>query len=73
MTQKKVTEMEYGETGVIVELLGSHHDLNCLGIRKGKNLEMITKQPIKGPAVVLAEGVEVAMGLEIAALVVVEV
>lgn len=72
MTQKKVTEMEYGETGVVVELLGSRHDLNCLGIRKGKRLEMITKQPIKGPVVVLAEGVEVAMGLEIAALVVVD-
>jgi ferrous iron transport protein A len=73
MTQKKLTEMEYGENGVVIELRGPRHDLNCLGIRNGKNLEMITRQPIRGPVVVLAEGVEVAMGLEIAALVVVEV
>ncbi|WP_366943751.1 FeoA family protein [Methanofollis sp.] len=72
MTQKKLKEMEYGESGVVIELRGSRHDLNCLGIRKGKRLEMITRQPIKGPVVVLAEGVEVAMGLEIAALVVVD-
>ena len=73
MTQKKLTEMKYGESGVVVELRGPRHDLNCLGIRKGKHLEMITRQPIRGPLVVLAEGVEVAMGLEIAAQVVVEV
>ncbi|WP_265581505.1 FeoA family protein [Methanofollis aquaemaris] len=72
MTQKSLTQMKYGETGVVTELLGSRHDLNCLGIRKGKPLKMITRQPIKGPVVVLADGVEVAMGLEIAARVMVE-
>lgn len=73
MTQIPLTQMNYGENGVVTDLAGSCQDLYCLGIRKGKHVKMITRQPIKGPLVVLAEGVEVAMGLEIAARVTVDV
>ncbi|TAJ44672.1 FeoA family protein [Methanofollis fontis] len=73
MTQKQLTQMGYGENGVVVDLRGFRHGLNCLGIRTGKRLEMITRQPIQGPVVVLADGVEVAMGREVADMVMVEV
>lgn len=73
MTQIPLTQMKYGETGVVTDLAGSCQDLYCLGIRKGKHVKMITRQPIKGPLVVLAEGAEVAMGLDIAARVTVDV
>lgn len=73
MTQIPLTQLKYGEKGVVTDLAGSCQDLYCLGIRKGKHVKMITRQPIKGPLVVLADGVEVAMGLDIAAQVTVDV
>ena len=43
-----------------------------LGVREGKTLTMVTKQPVKGPVVVMLGEVEVAMGLEMADSVFVE-
>ncbi len=71
--QKKVSDLEYGESGIVREILASQHDLNCLGIRHKKHLKMITRQPIKGPVVVLVDEVEVAMGIDTAAQVIVEI
>ncbi|MDN7024325.1 ferrous iron transport protein A [Methanoculleus sp. FWC-SCC1] len=71
--QKKVSDLEYGESGIVREILASQHDLSCLGIRRNKHLKMITRQPIKGPVVVIVDEMEVAMGIEIAAQVVVEI
>jgi len=69
---KAIADLEYGETGTIVEILGSHRELNSLGVRTGKNVKMITRQPIKGPVVVIAGDVEVAMGCDLASGVVVD-
>jgi len=71
--KKAITDLEYGETGTIVEILGFRQELNSLGIRTGKNVKMITRQPIKGPVVVIAGDVQVAMGCELAAGVVVDI
>jgi ferrous iron transport protein A len=71
--QKRLSELEFGESGTVREILGSPHELNCLGIRAGKHLTMITRQPIRGPVVVAVDGMEVAMGLEMAGSVNVEV
>lgn len=70
--KKAVADLEYGETGTIVDILCFRQELNSLGIRTGKNVRMITRQPIKGPVVVIAGDVEVAMGCDLAAGVVVE-
>lgn len=70
--QKRLSELGFGESGTVREILASPHDLNCLGIRAGKHLTMITRQPIRGPVVVAVEGIEVAMGLETARSVIVE-
>ncbi|KAF1076648.1 FeoA family protein [Methanogenium sp. MK-MG] len=71
--QKKLFELEFGDMAVVREIHTSHHDLNCMGLRVGKELKMITKQPIKGPVVVLLGEVEIAMGLDMAAEILVDV
>jgi ferrous iron transport protein A len=70
---KRLSELEFGESGTVREILASSHELNCLGVRVDKHLTMITRQPIKGPVVVAVDGMEVAMGLETARCVNVEV
>ena len=68
----KLSDLPYGERAVVREIRTPAHDLNCLGLRIGKELKMITKQPIKGPVVVLLGELEIAMGLETAEQIVVE-
>ncbi len=64
--QKKLSELDFGESGIINEICASEHELNRLGIRLNKRLRMITRQPIKGPIVVVIDDIEVALGLGIA-------
>lgn len=60
---KRLSDLAFGDTGVVTEIRTSGRELNCMGLRKGKRLKMITKQPIKGPVVVLIGEVEIAMGI----------
>lgn len=68
---KRLSELEYGESGVVREIRASQHELNCLGIRVKKRVKMVTHQPIKGPVVVVVDDMEVAMGLDTAEAVVI--
>lgn len=70
--QIKLSDLPFGEKAIVREIRTSPHDLNCLGLRIGKEMKMITKQPIKGPVVVLIGELEIAMGLETAEQIVVE-
>jgi ferrous iron transport protein A len=70
---KALSTLGFGETGRVTEIRASRHELNCMGLRTGKKLKMITRQPIKGPVVVLIDEVEIAMGLDIAAQVMVNI
>ncbi len=71
--QKKLLELEFGERGVVREIRTSVHDLNCMGIRVDRELKMVTKQPIKGPVVVLLGEMQIAIGLDLAAQIIVDV
>jgi ferrous iron transport protein A len=71
--KKKLSELEFGEAGVILSIPAPAHELNCLGVRERKRVKMVTRQPIRGPVVVAVDGVEVAMGIDIAGRVLVEV
>lgn len=71
--KKKLSELEFGETGVILHIPAPAHELNCLGVRERKRAKMVTRQPVKGPVVVIVDGVEVAMGIDIAGRVIIEV
>ena len=61
--KKKLSDLTSGETAIIDTIHGPVHDLMCLGLRAGKVVKMVTKQPAKGPVVVLSGEVEIAMGV----------
>jgi len=66
--------MDYDEKGTVIEI---DRDLQKrvagMGIRVGKKLRMITKQPIKGPVDVIVDEAETSLGLELADRIIVEV
>jgi len=72
--KKKLSEMDYDEKGTVIEI---DRDLQKrvagMGIRVGKTLRMITKQPIKGPVDVIVDEAETSLGLELADRIIVEV
>ena len=70
--KKKLSMMDFGESGIICEISSNKSGLRSLGVREGKTLTMVTKQPVKGPVVVMLGEVEVAIGLEMAGSVIVE-
>ncbi len=74
MEKKKLTEMEYGEKGVVVHIdTELKNKVAGMGIRAGKELIFTTKHPIKGPVVVEVEGSTTSMGIGIAEKILVEV
>ncbi|KAF5415040.1 MAG: hypothetical protein C5S49_06315 [Candidatus Methanogaster sp.] len=66
--------MDYNEQGTVT---GIEDDLMKrvagMGIRVGKTLRMVTKQPIKGPVDVVVDGAETSLGLDLAGKIVVDV
>jgi|GEM_PF-93835 len=73
-TQKKLSEMEYGQTGVIKSIEDElKQKLAGRGIREGKELRMDTKQPIDGPVVFTIDGSMTSIGLELAKKMYVEI
>lgn len=72
--KKKLSEVEFNETGIVSyidEKLKNRIDV--MGIRVGKKLKMVTKQPIKGPVVVIVEGASTSLGLDLAQMITLEV
>ena len=65
--------MDYDDKGSVKDIEGDLRDkLAGMGIRKGKKIRMITKQPIKGPVVVEVDGADTSLGLEMAKKILVE-
>ena len=66
--------MDYGEQGTVTEI---EKDLQKrvagMGIRVGKKLRMVTKQPIKGPFDVVVDEAETSLGLDMAGKITVDV
>ncbi|MFB6215317.1 MAG: ferrous iron transport protein A [Candidatus Bipolaricaulia bacterium] len=64
---KRLSEMDYGEKGVIEKINRSLKDqLLGRGIREGKTVRMDTKQPINGPVVVTIDRSTTSLGLNLA-------
>ena len=70
-----LSKLKFGSTGHVKEIRKFRHELGCMGVRVGKQVRMVTKQPIKGPVVILSgnDEVEVAMGLEIADEIIIDI
>ncbi len=59
--------MEYEEEGTVTDIEGTlRKKVAGMGIRVGKKLKMITKQPIKGPVVVIVDEANTSLGLDVA-------
>jgi len=72
--EKKLSEMSYGEEGIVKSIEESlRNKVAGMGIRIGKKLKMITKQPIKGPVVILVDESRTSLGLGIASKIIIEV
>jgi len=72
--RKKLSEMVYGEEGIVKSIEGNlRNKVAGMGIRVGKKIKMATKQPIKGPVVVTVDQYSISLGLGIADKIIVEV
>lgn len=65
--EKKLSEMEYEEEGTVTDIEGTlRKRVAGMGIRVGKRVKMITKQPVKGPVVVVVDEANTSLGLDVA-------
>lgn len=72
--RKRLSEMMYGEEGVVKSIEESlKKQIAGMGIRVGKEVKMETKQPIKGPVVIIVDKAETSLGLGLADKILVEV
>ena len=72
--EKKLSEMKYEEKGVVKRIDPSlKGQVAGMGIREGKEVKMMTKQPIKGPVVVLVDRSNTSLGMGLAGKITVEV
>ena len=71
---KKLSELNYGEEGVIKQInRGLKEQILGRGIREGKTIRMDTKQPINGPVVVTIDRSTTSLGFSLAQEIFVEV
>lgn len=66
--------MKYEEKGIVTDIERIlRKKVAGMGIRVGKKLKMITKQPIKGPVVVIVDEASTSLGLDVAEKIIVDV
>ena len=72
--EKKLSEMKYEEEGIVKKIGGRLKDkIAGMGIREGKGVKMMTRQPIKGPVVIAVGRSNTSIGLGLADKIIVEV
>lgn len=72
--RKRLNEMEYDSEGIVVDIdSAAQRQLAGMGVRIGKKIRMITKEPLKGPVVLLVDEANISLGDGIAQMIVVEV
>ena len=72
--EKKLSEMKYEEAGIVKRIEGKlRTQIAGMGIREGKEIKMMTKQPVKGPVVVAVDRANTSIGLGLAGKIIVEV
>ena len=74
MMRKRLNKMAYDQEGVVVAIdAAARNQLAGMGVRMGKKIKMITKEPLKGPVVLLIDQAHISLGIGIAGKVIVEV
>ncbi len=72
----RLTDLQQGQKARILRLEGGHgfqRNLRLRGIREGKIVEVITRQPFGGPVIICVDEGEIAIGRGMASRVIVEV
>lgn len=75
MTTLDLTQLQEGESGVVMNIHGGYgllHRLESLGIRVGKKVTKVSSQLMRGPITVKIDNSEVAMGFGMARKITVE-
>ena len=65
MAEISLTELETGDTGLVSRIEGGHSmvsRLSGLGITKGIEIKMVSRQPMKGPVLIETRRTKVAIG-----------
>jgi len=71
---KDLYELDLGQTGVITSIDGGRrHHLTDLGLRVGKRVTVLTRQPFRGPVVIQVDQVTLSLGKGLAHKIKVEV
>ena len=75
MTQRRrLNQMAYDSEGIVVAIdAAARRQLAGMGVRLGKKIRMITREPLKGPIVLLVDQAHISLGDGIADKVIVEV
>jgi len=76
MEKVDLTQLEEGENGVVVDILGGHgliRRLESLGIRVGKKVTKVSSQFMRGPITIRIDNFQVAIGFGMARKILVEI
>ena len=71
MQNRQITmdQMETGQTGKVIEILGGHgfkRRLQALGIRSGKSITKISSMFMRGPVTIQIDNTQIAIGFGMA-------
>ena len=73
--QLTLSEMRTGQAGTVVRILGGHgliRRLDALGVRPGKKVTKLSSAPFRGPVILRADNMQVAVGFGMARKIIVE-
>jgi len=76
MGKVDLTQLEVGQSGVVVNIQGGHgliRRLESLGIRVGKKVTKVSSQFMRGPVTVRIDNSQVAIGFGMAKKIIVKV
>lgn len=79
MSEKRqitVRQMNAGQSGAVIEILGGHglvNRLSSLGIRPGKRITKVSSMFLRGPVTIQVDRTRVAIGFGMAGKIVVDV
>lgn len=71
-----VRQMEAGERGTVVQILGGHgltRRLEALGIRPGRKLTKVSSMFLRGPVTIQVDSTQLAIGFGMANKIMVEI
>ncbi len=73
--QITLTQMQIGQSGVVIQIQGGHglvNRLNSLGIRPGKRITKISSMIMRGPVTIQVDRAQVAIGFGMARRIITE-